>query len=79
MAKSIIRYRDDKRNGATTLKEDKGWSAEDLALIAAALVLLGDFQAFLGLLKERREKSNKKAADTLSAASHYLSNCNLSM
>jgi hypothetical protein len=38
------------------LKEDKGWSAEDLALIGAALVLLGDFLTFLSLLQERQEK-----------------------
>jgi hypothetical protein len=56
MAKRIIRYRDDKRNGASKLKGDKGWSAEDLALFAAAFVLIGDFLALLSLLKEHREK-----------------------
>jgi hypothetical protein len=44
------------RNGAGNLKGNKGWSAEDLALIAAAITILGDLLTFLSLLKERQEK-----------------------
>lgn len=42
------------------MKQNNGLSAEDLALLAAVVVLLGDFLAFLSLLKERQEKAEKK-------------------
>jgi hypothetical protein len=56
MEKRIIRYKNDKRNEASKVKEDKGWSAEDLAIIGAALIVLGDFLTLLSLLQERQEK-----------------------
>lgn len=42
------------------MKQNNGSSAEDLALMAAVLVLLGDFLAFLSILKDRQEKAEKK-------------------
>ncbi|MGZ0050767.1 hypothetical protein [Brevibacillus gelatini] len=42
------------------MKQNNGLSAEDLALLAAVVVLLGDFLAFLSILKERQEKAEKK-------------------
>ena len=41
------------------MKQSNGFSAEDLALMAAVVVLLGDFLAFLSILKERQEKEDK--------------------
>ncbi|MBU8713905.1 MULTISPECIES: hypothetical protein [Brevibacillus] len=41
------------------MKQNNGFSAEDLALMAAVVVLLGDFLAFLSILKERQEKEDK--------------------
>jgi len=38
------------------MKNNNQWSAEDLALIGAVLVVLGDIFALLSLLKEREEK-----------------------
>jgi len=35
-------------------------SADDLALLSAVLILLGDAFALLSLLKEREEKQKKK-------------------
>lgn len=43
--------------GRVDLGRNKGWSAEDLALLAAVLVIVGDILAFVALVKERREKS----------------------
>lgn len=42
------------------MKNNSQWSAEDLALIGAVLVVLGDIFALLSLLKEREKKSNNR-------------------
>ncbi|MEJ8548105.1 hypothetical protein [Brevibacillus borstelensis] len=40
-------------------KQSGGLSADDLALLAAVFVLIGDFLALLALVQERQEKTKK--------------------
>ncbi|WP_126428192.1 hypothetical protein [Brevibacillus marinus] len=45
------------RKEAIALKKQNELSSEDLALLAAALVLIGDFLTFWSLLKEKQNKN----------------------
>ncbi|CAM5795949.1 hypothetical protein [Brevibacillus borstelensis] len=40
-------------------QKSEGLSADDLALLAAVIVLIGDILALLALVRERQEKTKK--------------------
>lgn len=41
------------------MKQDNGISAEDIAIIGAALIVLGDLFSLISLLMEKQEKKDK--------------------